>query len=103
MGITIHDRDDGLRAEVCFTNSAGVLTNPGSVMLVLSIPRSLDTASHEVSTLSFGVDSILNPSTGVFFHDIVASQSGLYSFRFIGRDGVTAAESGQFIIEELPA
>ena len=105
MGIPRHDKGDIIRVTGMFTDSAGIATNPDSVWLMLSIPHSGDVASHDVSTKGFGTaaDSIVNPTTGDFFHDITADLPGIYSFRWLGRGAAAAAETGQFIIEEFPA
>jgi hypothetical protein len=100
MAIKLYDKGDTIKLKVTFTNSAGVVTDPSSVFMMIQKPAT-DPSTHSVT--SYAMNSMNNPSTGKFDLDIVGNNHGHYKYRWLGTGIVEAAETGEFIVEEWPA
>ena len=77
---------DGVTLRAKFYKS-DVLTNPSTVTLTLIDP-SANSSSETPS----------NESTGVYAHEVVVDEVGVWKFKFAGAGTVTKSESGGFTV-----
>jgi hypothetical protein len=66
-----------------FTTSDGVATNPGTVVLKVLSPADTVTTITEAD--------MLNPVPGTWTYNLLLTQSGQWTYRFAGTQGVIAA------------
>lgn len=85
--MAIYDIGDGIRITATFTNLAGALADPTTVVF-----RVLDPLGA-MTTPSFSRDSL-----GVYYADIVATAKGVWLYRWEGTGSVTVAEESSFTV-----
>ncbi len=84
-----------VRLTATFTNSAGAAVDPSSVHLLYAIVKPI---ASSVSSLAYGVNSIVKLSTGVYYHDVDASSAGDWRYRWVARGSNAAAAEGGFSV-----
>ena len=93
-----YDIGDLIRMRATFTNSAGAVVDPSSVSLQY---RALAFDPASVTTLIFGVNSIVKASTGDYYHDYSATSSaGEWRFRWNGTGANAAAAEDSIKLRE---
>src|SRR3990167_9303983 len=87
-----YDVGDVVRLTATFTNSAGAAVDPSSLVLRHQVVRPTITP---VTSLVYGVGSIVQLSTGVYHHDLAVNSPGELHYRFIGTGANAAAVEGK--------
>lgn len=90
--MTKFDIGDSVRLTATFTNLAGSLTNPTTVVCTIRRP------DGNSSTLSNSTSS-----TGVYTADVTVDQSGEWNYRWSGTGALVVAEEGSFYVRERKA
>lgn len=87
------DCGDVVRLTATFTNSGDVPVDPSSVYAWHRIIKPFLT---DVTTLAYGVDSMVRLTTGVYYTDVPVNSSGEWHYRFRGYGANAAAVEGAF-------
>jgi hypothetical protein len=77
-----------VRLTAAFKNSAGVATNPTTVVLQIRKPDGTNESNITPT----------NTAVGAYQHDYTPGGGGKYYYKFVGTGGVTAADEDFFII-----
>lgn len=90
----VYDVGDVARIMATFTNSAGVAVDPSSVYVW---HRILNPALSDVTTLGYGVNSVVRASAGVYYTDVAVNSGGEWRYRWRGYGDNAGAVEGKFM------
>lgn len=94
--MNIYDVGDTVRLRTTFTDSGGVLVDPGSVTVQYRQFRA-DPAS--VTTLLWnGVNSVVRVQAGEYYHDLLVNTDGEWMYRWNGLGVNASAAEGVFSV-----
>jgi hypothetical protein len=82
-----------VRLTATFKNSAGTATDPTGAVLKYRAP------AGTVTTKTYGVDTIVKSSTGVYYFDLALSTSGEWWYRWEGSGSIVAADEERILVE----
>ena len=88
-----HDLGDVVRITATFTNSAGTVVDPSSVYAWYRIVKP---ALFDVTTVGYGVGSMVKLGVGVYYTDLPVNSGGEWHYRFRGYGANAAAADGKF-------
>lgn len=88
-----YDIGDQLTVGYTFRNSSGVAADPTTVELKLLTPAGVET-SHV-----YGIDAnVIKGSVGAYHYDLTLTESGLYTWRWIGTGAIVCADEGTIAV-----
>lgn len=85
-----YDVGDVVRITGTFRSTAGVLSDPSKVTIKYEDP------SANVTTVTSTGASVINPSTGVFYTDIVPDEVGVWEYRIYSTGNITSSTEDWF-------
>lgn len=89
-----YDIGDTVRVS-CTFEVDGVATNPTTVTVKIKAPLGA------VTTKVYGTDAeVQRPSTGRFYIDVDATETGTYRYRWVGTGTAKGAEAGAFYVRK---
>lgn len=89
--VSTHDNGDLVRCRATFANGEGALIDPATVTFKAIKP------DRSTITLVYGTDAALvKESTGVYYTDLNANQTGVWYYRFESTGTGQAAEEFRF-------
>ena len=89
------DVGDVVRLRLILTDSAGTLVDPTSLTLQY---RQWKADPASITTLIYGVNSIVKTATGNYFHDLAVSSSGQFRYRWNATGDNASAQEGIFTV-----
>lgn len=92
MALVSFDKNDVVRIQVTFKNSAGTPTDPTDVTVVVKAPSGTET------TYDYNPGDIVRSSAGVYYLDVTANATGMWVFRWTGTGTVAQIDEGQFYV-----
>ena len=88
-----YDVGDVIRLTATFVDSAGAAVDPSSVYAWHQI---IKPALSDVTTIGYGVNSMVKVGTGVYYTDVPVNSSGEWHYRFRGYGANAAAVNNEF-------
>lgn len=92
MALVSFDKNDVVRIQTTFTNTAGTATDPTDVSIVVKPPSGTET------TYDYNPGDIVKSSTGIYYLDVTANATGMWVFRWTGTGTVAQIDEGQFYV-----
>lgn len=90
-----YDVGDMVRLTATFVNSAGTAVDPSSIYAWHQI---IKPTLFDVTTIGYGVGSMVKLSTGVYYTDVPVNSGGEWRYRFRGYGANAAAVEGKFMV-----
>lgn len=85
-----YDKGQSVKLSTSFTDAAGAAANPTTVTCTVREPDGTETEYTSITT-----PAVTNPTTGTYQLVIVADQSGMWAYRWVGTTGSTVAVDEQ--------
>lgn len=83
-----------IRLMATFKNSAGTAADPTGVVL-----KYRDPVTSTVTTKTYGVDSVVKSSTGIYYFDLTLSNPGEWWYRWEGSGAIIATDEERILVE----
>lgn len=93
--MNVYQVGDLVHIYATFTNSAGVVTDPTTVTLLVKLRYIGPTMTY-----TYAGTTVTKASTGVYYVDFTPTAEGIWDYRWVGTGTVQAAIEGAFNIPD---